>query len=120
MNAIERIREIGADVKPGPGGKLTVTGLKELPKELADRAVSIARNHKQEILNELLKPRPVLPDGLCLMGPCEHGRYKHEDHGGRYVPVLFCRLADSSVYGLKACPSFRWRKDEEGRPVGLQ
>ncbi|WP_027185351.1 hypothetical protein [Desulfovibrio inopinatus] len=64
MSVTGTIQELGADVSLAPGGKLKVSGLDRLSQETAERVLSLAKERRDELYQELsqsqlmVEPRP--------------------------------------------------------------
>ncbi len=53
MTTLAILRELGAEPRLYPDGRLVVAGLSSLPSAQAARVVALARQHRKELLTEL-------------------------------------------------------------------
>lgn len=68
MTTVAMLRELGAEPRLYPDGRLVVAGLNSLPSAQAARAVALARQHKEELLTEL-QSEGETPEGIPPLAP---------------------------------------------------
>ena len=84
MSALNELRVMGIEVKSKSGRTLHLVGLNRLPRRLVEKAVELARNHKEDILDDLAATPEanfhwVLIDGKWVKVP-DDGRSLWEQH----------------------------------------
>ena len=115
MNALTKLRVMGIEVKSKSGRTLYLAGLNKLPRRLVEKAVELARDHKDDILDDLAATPEInfhwaLIDGEWVAVP-DDGRSLWAQHKVRPGVVCFNPMIDGESdeafeaflrrYGLK-------------------